>query len=117
MAVTSPSPTKSFLAITITLTAATATNLFDKMQTALTAAEGGVVPSTGREITIQNDPNSPAEVLIGDAKVLSSPQRCGTYLGSGQAKTYRTSGVQSCPLRSIYVISSGAAVVNIEVWV
>lgn len=111
-------PTRSYLAITLTLTAATATNLQNAINTALAAAEGGNAPTSGSEITIQNDPSSPAALLIGDAKIATSPQRCGTVLGSGQAKTYRSNGaVQRCPLGSLFLRSTGAAIVNVEVWV
>jgi len=108
--------TRNYLALTLTLVGGTATNLLAALQTALTAAEGGVVPPSGREMTIQNDPNSGYPLLIGDAKIATSPQRCGIVLGSGQSKTYRGLVAQECPMGSIYLRSTGAAVVNVEIW-
>jgi hypothetical protein len=102
--------------MTITLVGATVTNLYTALQAALTAAEGGVAPPTAREYTIQVDAASPASVLVGDAKVKASPQRCSYSLVAGQSKTFRSSGVQDCPLLPVYLLSSGAAIVNVEVW-
>jgi len=112
----STGPTRGYVALTLTLTLNTTTNLLKALQAALTAAEGGTVPGTGREITIQNDTSSPAPLLIGDANVASSTQRCGAVLGAGQSKTYRSSSVQDCSVGAIFLRSTAAAIVNVEVW-
>jgi hypothetical protein len=108
--------TRNYLGMTITLTANTVTNLYTALQAALTAAEGGVVPPTAREYTIQNDASSPAAVLVGDARVHASPQRCSYSLVAGQSKTFRSASVQDCPLLPVYLLSSGAAILNVEAW-
>jgi hypothetical protein len=112
----STGPTRSYVALTLTLTLNTTTNLLKALQAALTAAEGGTVPATGHEITIQNDPNSGFPLYVGDASIATSTQRCGYILGAGQSKTYRSSGPQNCPVGAIFLRATGAAVVNVEVW-
>lgn len=100
-----------YFGITITLAGGTATNLL----TALRAVDSSV-PATAREVTVQNDISSPAALLIGDPSVATSALRCGTQLGIGAAKTYRSSSVQDVPIGRLYLRSTGAAVVNVEGW-
>jgi hypothetical protein len=103
--------TLNYFGITITLAANTTTNLLN----ALRAIEPDC-PATAREVTLQNDVTSPQALFIGDAKVASSPQRCGYELGLGDTKTYRSSSVQDVPLGAIFLRSTGIDVVNVEGW-
>jgi len=96
-----------YFGIQITLTQATAT----KLLTALQAVDPNI-PPTVRELTIQCD--SVATIQVGDAAI--STTRYGYFLTTGASKTYRSSSVQDVPLGAIFLLSTGAAKVNIEGW-
>jgi len=87
--------------------------------TALLAVDG-LVPSTVRELSIQNDASSGAALLIGDANISSS--RYGVELvNSATAPPFKIYGsgsdVQSAPIGAIFLLSAAGTIkANIEGW-
>lgn len=97
----------NYFGVQLTLTGATVTNLWTALK-----AVAPLIPPTVRELTIQCD--SVAAVQVGDAAI--STTRYGVTLAVGIFKTYRSSGVQDVPIAAMFLLSAGAAKVNIEGW-
>lgn len=100
-----------YFGITITLSANVTTNLLKALR-----AVDASVPATAREVTLQNDVSSPQALFVGDPLVATGTQRCGYQLGLGDSKTYRSSSVQDVPIGRLFLLSTGACIVNVEGW-
>jgi hypothetical protein len=110
--------TPGYIAVQLTLTASTATNLYTAVAAAITPA---AVPTSCRELFIQNTGGNTGVTLIGDSNVATT--RMGVELAVGSAtlpagsRVYgNTGGAAQVPLKSFWLFNAGSSQkVNVEI--